>query len=140
MRSNRSFLGHFRATPESHPVAARISDRHFAQLETTSKPLKTKARRDFRSTVFLAYQTHESNHHFYLRISAFDPVPPPPFSIFEFPFSASTLPFWWLTATPSFRQTSAPKDLGAPASRCPANSSRPPLLRRMIHCEEPHHD
>ena len=64
----------------------------------------------------------------------------PRFSIFKFPFSASPRPFWWLTAHPHFRQTSPPKDLGAPASRCPANSSRPPLHRRMIHCEEPQHD
>src|ERR1700679_1495118 len=62
------------------------------------------------------------------------------FSISKFPFFASPRPFWWLTAHPHFRQTSPPKDLGAPASRCPANSSPPSLLRRMIHREEPQHD
>src|ERR1700722_20053664 len=133
MRPDRHFKGCFRTTAESHPVAARISNRQFRRLENISKPMKTKAHRDFLSTVSLAGQTHEFNHHFHIQISVLRALPHPPFSVF-------TLPFWWLTAPPSFRQTSPPKDLGAPASRCPANSSRPPLHRRMIHCEEPQHD
>ena len=140
MHPNRHFKRCFRTTAGSHPVAARISNRQFRRLENISKPMKTKAHRDFLSTVSLAGQTHEFNHHFHIQISVLRPLPHPPFSVFEFPFSALTLPFWWLTATPSFRQTSPPKDLGAPASRCPANSSRPQLGRRMIHGEETHHD